>query len=181
MNGKLLDELNRATTPVARPSPLVVLWRWRYELALPVALVVAVDALGAYALLAALIPLWPPARSEAWGRIRCVVTAHRIRVGFVEAYVTSRRGKIPVIMWCAPAAFGERAWIWCRGGITPRQVEDGSEAIASACWASEVRVRPDERRPHRVLLEVIRCTPPVRAVPATHSARTAAPRPAADR
>lgn len=160
----LLDELNRATTPIARPNPLVVLWRWRYELGLvvlaPLTVYYLAAALGPMSLGAGVVPvvvaLWPPARSEAWGRIRCVATAHRIRVGFVEAYVVNRRGKIPVILWCAPAPCGERAWVWCRAGITLTHLERARETIASACWASEVRLQPHHRAPHWVLLEVVR-------------------------
>ena len=160
----LLAGINHATTPLSRPNPLVVLWRWRYE----VASVAVLGALG-YAAVAATGPvligtavvlaavaLWPPARSEVWGRIRCVVTAHRIRVGFVEAYLVNRRGKIPAVLWCAPAPFGERVWVWCRAGITPEDVERGRSTIAGACWALDVLVWPHPRRPHWVLLEVIR-------------------------
>lgn len=160
MNRRLLDELNRATMPVAPPNPLVVLWRWRYELALLIAIPLAVHAFGLLSLTAGVIPvaavLWPPARSEVWGRIRCVVTAHRIRVGFVEAYVANRRGRIPPILWCAPAPFGERVWVWCRAGITPADLERGRAVIATACWAADVVVRPRAASPHWVLLEVIR-------------------------
>jgi hypothetical protein len=161
---RLLDELNRATTPIARPNPLVVLWRWRYEIAtvllLPVLVGVIVSYFGAFSPAAVAVPaaiaLWPPARSEAWGRIRCVVIAHRIRVGLVEAFVVSRRGKFPVIVWCAPAPFGERVWLWCRAGTTPSAIEAGREIIAAACWAAEVIVRPRDASPHWVLLEIVR-------------------------
>ncbi|NRQ31952.1 hypothetical protein HII36_08875 [Nonomuraea sp. NN258] len=156
----LLDELNRATTPIRRPHPLVVLWRWRYEAALLVLLVCLVAAAGTVSLAAAAVPvaivLWPQARSGAWGRIRCVVTAHRIRVGLVQAYVVSRHGKIPAVLWCAPAPFGERVWLWCRAGTTAGQVEQGREVIAAACWATEVLVHPSPSNPHRVLLDVVR-------------------------
>lgn len=163
-NRRLLDELNRATTPIARPNPLVVVWRWRYEAGLvvlgPLAVYQLIVSFGPVSWWAGTVPiaivLWPQARSEAWGRIRCVATAHRIRVGFVEAYVVNRRGRIPAILWCAPAGFGERAWVWCRAGITPTDLEEAAEVIASACWASEVRVLPHERAPHWVLLEVVR-------------------------
>ena len=164
MNRRLLDELNRATTPISRPNPLVVLWRWRYEAAtvifLPLFAYLIGTSFGPISLTAVAVPavivLWPPARSGAWGRIRCVVTAHRIRVGLVEAYVVNRRGKIPVIVWCAPAPFGERVWLWCRAGTTPAAIERGREVIAAACWATEVVVRPRAGSPHWVLLEVIR-------------------------
>ncbi|MEU4233053.1 hypothetical protein AB0F17_52925 [Nonomuraea sp. NPDC026600] len=164
MNRRLLDELNRATTPISRPNPLVVLWRWRYEVTtvvcLPLLAYLIVTSFGPISLAVVAVPavivLWPPARSGAWGRIRCVVTAHRIRVGLVEAYVVNRRGKIPVIVWCAPAPFGERVWVWCRAGTTPSAIGQGRDVIAAACWASEVVVRPRSGSPHWVLLEVIR-------------------------
>lgn len=160
MTHRLLRDLHRATTPMVRPNPLVVLWRWRYELGLPLACVFAFQAFGSMSLAVGAIPLvavlWPSARSGVWGRIRCVATAHRIRVGCVEAYIVNRRGKIPPVLWCAPAPFGERVWLWCRAGITTADLEAGSEIIARACWASEVIVHPHPRSPHRVLLEVVR-------------------------
>ncbi|WP_219471484.1 hypothetical protein [Nonomuraea rhizosphaerae] len=170
---RLLDELNRATTPISRPNPLVVLWRWRYEAAavalLPLLANTVVDSFGAFSLAVVVVPaaalLWPSARSEAWGRIRCVVTAHRIRVGLVEAFVVSRRGKIPVIVWCAPAPFGERVWLWCRAGTTASAVEKGRDVIATACWATEVIVRPKADSPHWVLLEIVRRGRAYRTVP----------------
>ncbi|GGO83571.1 hypothetical protein [Nonomuraea cavernae] len=160
----LFEELHRAALPITRPNPVVVGWRWRYEIgaafALPLVGYVFVDGLGPMSPIAGvvigLILLWPPVRSEVWGRIRCVVTAHRIRHGFVEAYIVSRRGKIPVILWCAPAPFGERVWVWCRAGTTATHIEQGREIIAAACWAADVTVRPRDGSPHWVLLEVTR-------------------------
>lgn len=161
---ELLRELNRATTPVRRPGPLVVLWRWRYEIGTAGLLGhAAVTAPGPVLAVAAvtllMIALWPAARSEVWGRIRCVVTAHRIRVGLAEAYVVNRRGRIPAVLWCAPAPYGERVWVWCPAGTGPADLERGRATIAGACWAADVVVRPHPRMPHRVLLEVIRPGP----------------------
>ncbi len=165
---------------VASPNPLVVLWRWRYELALLIGIPLAVYAFGPLTLTAGVIPvaavLWPPARSEVWGRIRCVVTAHRIRVGFVEAYIANRRGKIPPILWCAPAPFGERVWVWCRAGITPADLERGRAVIATACWAADVVVRPRAGSPHWVLLDVIRARHAMDRWAAADSAPTEAAR-----
>ncbi|MFI6709945.1 hypothetical protein ACIBF7_26145 [Nonomuraea sp. NPDC050478] len=157
----ILEDLRLLTPPILRPHPPTVLWRWRYEIGLAGVLAYAVavatgPALIAIAAVLVMVALWPPARSEVWGRIRCVVTAHRIRVGFVEAYVVSRRGKIPAILWCAPAPFGERVWVWCRAGITVADIERGRERIAGACWAADVVVCPHPRTPHRVMLEVVR-------------------------
>ncbi|GAA4060744.1 hypothetical protein [Nonomuraea soli] len=154
---RLLDELNRATTPTARPNVLVALWRWRYELGAAITIVLVVTTVGPLPLaVPLLLLLWPPGRSEVWGRIRCVIVAHRIRVGFVQAYLVNRRGQIPVIAWCAPAPWGERAWVWCRAGITPGEIADRPEVIATACWAHSVEVLPHPRKPHWVLLEIVR-------------------------
>ncbi|MGH3927593.1 MAG: hypothetical protein ACRDTT_32825, partial [Pseudonocardiaceae bacterium] len=47
---RLLSTLQQAIEPPARPNPLVLTWRWRYELALltgiALTLVALVDALG---------------------------------------------------------------------------------------------------------------------------------------
>ncbi|MGW0804945.1 hypothetical protein [Nonomuraea sp. NPDC002799] len=160
----LFARVNRATTPYPRANVLVVLWRWRYELvtfALAAAFCGgAVEILGPASPTVGVVPvavaLWPPARSEAWGRIRCVITAHRIRVGLIEGYVVSRRGKIPMILWCAPSYPGERVWIWCRAGTVAADVERARHIIATTCWAADVLVRPHPDRPHLVRLDVVR-------------------------
>ena len=59
-----------------------------------------------------------------------------------------------------PAGFGERVWLWCRAGITARDLEAARDVLRAACWASDVRVVVNDRRSHIVVLEVIRRFPP---------------------
>lgn len=114
----VLRFIERETSPVARPGPLVVLWRWRYETALllggPAVGVVAVRAVGPAAAIVAgslvvlLVLVWPQARREVAGRFWCVVTPHRVRKACAEALIVNRRGKLPVILRTKPEPFGER-------------------------------------------------------------------------
>jgi hypothetical protein len=106
-----LEELNRATTPVSRPNPLVVLWRWRYDIGvlIGVPLIVhgLVDAFGALPLAGLAVPAAlvvarkragrPPGRGDE---------ARGVRRGWVNA-VPPRR----------PAAF-------CASGSPRRHGED---------------------------------------------------------
>ena len=160
MNRELLKDLHQVTTPHAKANPLLVLWRWRYEIALPILVLAGFLAMGPVAPAMGAIPLvailWPTARAQVWGRIRCMATAHRIRVGCIEAYVVNSKGKIPPILWCAPTPIGERVWLWCRAGITVGDLEAAREIIARACWATDIYIHPHPRSPHRVLLEVVR-------------------------
>jgi hypothetical protein len=92
---------------VARPSPFVIAWRWRYELGLtaglPLAVIGLVHAVGAgwaigvIAALAHAIVLWPAARRLLVAQAWCVITAHRVRTGCAQAWIHSRTGKIPIV------------------------------------------------------------------------------------
>ncbi|MEV4295604.1 hypothetical protein [Microbispora rosea] len=163
----VLRFIERETSPVARPGPLVVLWRWRYEAMLlvggPAVVGVAVRAAGpavtivAGSLVGLLVLLWPQARREVAGRFWCVVTPHRVRKACAEALIVSRRGKLPVILRTRPEPFGERLWVWCRAGTSPGDLEQARDMIAAACWlAHEVRIARDPHRTSVVIVDVLR-------------------------
>jgi hypothetical protein len=165
-----LADLQLALGAIARPSPVVFLWRWRYELALGAGLPLSVIALaravglgltlGSAVVLTALVTLWPPARAYFVARAWCVITPHRVRAGCANAWIHSRKGKIPIVLLTRRESFGERVLIWCRAGTTEEDLFSARELLAAACWASEVTVKRSPRFAHLVTLKVIRRAPP---------------------
>ena len=71
---------------------------------MPVALVVLggipvmLATLGALLVLIGAALAWPPARRHLIARAWCVITPHRVRVGCAQAWIHSRRGKIPIVL-----------------------------------------------------------------------------------
>jgi hypothetical protein len=165
----ILASTETAVSTVARPGILAAAWHWRYELGLVTGLatvalasgymlgaawLIAMAATGVVLLAAA--TLWPPARRRLITRTWCVITPHRVRTGCAHAWVQSRDGRLPVILYTTPADFGERVMLWCRAGITAGDLEAAREILRTACWASDVRVVTSARYPHIVVLEVVR-------------------------
>jgi hypothetical protein len=113
--------------------------------------------------------VWPPARQRLIARAWCVITPHRVRTGCAHAWVQTRDGRLPVVLYTAPAEFGERVMLWCRAGITAGDLDGARDILRAACWASDVRVVVNDRRSHIVVLEVIRHLPgrPAEADPMT--------------
>ena len=127
-----------------------------YELG--AAWLIAIAAIGLVVLAAGLA--WPPARRRLIARAWCVITPHRIRTGCRHAWVQTRDGRLPVILYTTPAAFGERVTLWCRAGVTHGDLEGARDILRAACWASDVRVVTSARYAHIVVLEIIRHLPP---------------------
>jgi hypothetical protein len=171
----IMASVEAAVSSVSRPGPFGRLWHWRYELALLTGLPLAALAVGytlgldwliamaatALAGLAAVLAA-RPARQWLIARAWCVITPHRVRTGCVHAWVQTRDGRLPTILYTAPAEFGERVLLWCRAGITAGDFEGARDILRAACWASDVRVVVNDRRSHIVVLEVIRRLPPGR-------------------
>lgn len=149
-----------------RPSPLLVLWRWRYELGLAV-----VAALGAVLLARRVGALWtvhtglalltlvatvPVLRRWAVRRAWCVVTPHRVRTACKHAWVHSRTGRVPAVLWTAPVAEGERVLLWCRPGTSAEDLEAARPVLTATCWARAVRVEQDPGRAQLIRLTVVR-------------------------
>jgi hypothetical protein len=148
---------------------LRAVWYWRYELTISIGLPGAAVAigftLGSTWLLAATATsttitvcslLWQPSRNRLIAMTWCVITPHRVRVGFEQAWVQSRRGKRPIVLYTTPAAFGERVLLWCSAGTGVSDLEAARDVLRAACWASDLRVMADERHQHIVALEVVR-------------------------
>jgi hypothetical protein len=175
--GDMLDGIEAAGTPAARPGIPGLLWRWRYELgggATVMASALAIDLTAGFTCLIAVAAAaavstvaaiwWPPSRRKIVARIMCVVVQHRVRTACVNAWVQTRTGKLPVIVWTVPRPFGERMLLLCRAGITPADLIAAREVLRVACWAADVRVIPDARHPHLVTLDIIRVPYPDDAV-----------------
>ena len=181
---RMTTDLRRALITVARPTLLVAVWRWRYELALPtglaIILTVGISSLGVLPTIAVVtvitlaVLLWPPARQFVLDRAWCVTTAHRVRVGCGEAMIYSSRGKIPIILWTAHQPFGERVLLWCRAGTSIDDFVTNRAILTSACWAQDVAILPDLRHPHLVTLDVIR-RPPYNVASGPKGSRTTDP------
>lgn len=164
---RLAADLENILTPRSRAHLPVVAWRWRYEIVLVVATAGAVTALvhslgvewgiiASSALVAVFGPPWPePLAGWAW----CVITPHRLRVGFRQARVCTTRGKLPAIMRTQRAEFGERVQVWCPAGTSAEDLQAARDILRAACWAAEVKITRDEAHSHRVAIEVIRRPP----------------------
>jgi hypothetical protein len=156
--------------PVKRPNVAVLVWRWRWELMLGVGLPTAVVIIGTrlgWALPLATLGVVGgtftaslAARRWLTAHIRCIIIAHRIRTGCAHAWLQTRYGKLPIILLTSPQSVGERAYIWCRAGISVEDFEGVRDILRSACWASDIRVVSSYRYSHIVILDIIRygCT-----------------------
>jgi hypothetical protein len=183
-----MASVETAVTTVARPGIIGRIWHWRYELALIAGLPLAALALGYTLGLAWLIAtaaattailvaamVWPPSRQRIIARAWCVMTPHRVRTGCKHAWIQTRDGRLPTVLYTTPADFGERVWLWCRAGITPEDLVASRDILRAACWASDVRVVVNDRRSHIVVLEVIRRLPAERPGPGEGTATPAWP------
>src|ERR1700684_1700934 len=103
-----LASLQAVVTPPARPNPIVLIWRWRYELALAAGATLAGIAiarlpatgwlLAGVVVLIAITVLYPPVRRAVMAEAWCVITPHRVRAGCVGAGIHSRRGRLPAVI-----------------------------------------------------------------------------------
>lgn len=178
--------LGLAFTAVSRPNPVVIGWRWRYEMMSAGGLTGGLAALSrtagtagligaaaVAAVLTALIGVSPRARRATATRAWCVITPHRIRTGCAQAWVHTRAGKIPVVLLTRAQPFGERVWVWCRAGTAPCDLESARRQLAAACWARDVQVARSPRFAHLAAIDVVRRAErlaraqgePLRAVP----------------
>lgn len=163
---QLLDDLGQALVRVTRPNPLVVSWRWRYELILlavvPLGLAALSRVLGVWGATAAVaagaatMAVWPAVRRALVARFWCVVTPHRVRVGCVQTRLHSRSGRLPAVLWTSAIPEGETVVLWCPAGTTPQDFAAVHEQMATACLATTVVVVPHPERAHLVTLTVVR-------------------------
>ena len=171
---QLLSDLNDLLRPRPRIPVLGAGWRWRYELALVAGLAAVVGtllyALGGEwtviclsALAGVVTPPWPePVMAAAWR----IVTPHRLRSGFAKAGIQSRDGRPPFVVRTTSEPFGERVRLWCPAGTSAEDLRAARALLRTACWATDVRVIPDERHAHMVTIDVIRTGPAALALTA---------------
>jgi len=174
----VMSSVEAALTHSRRPGLLDFTWHWRWELggtalvaSLLTLIVISFRAVGLIAAAGAGLAVistllcCPPARRPALARARCVITAHRLRKGCASAWVQTRDGRLPWVMSCTPAGYGQRARLWLRAGLTADDLIAAREILAAACWAAEVRVTRDACRAHLVTVEVITAFPSQRPSP----------------
>jgi hypothetical protein len=165
---KLLAIAQHALISPARPNPIMVIWRWRFELigigvmtlagmalwrAYPAAVAAAVYVASCVFVWFA---CWPDGRRMVASRAWCVITPHRVRSAFARAGIYSTRRRLPAVLCCSPRSFGELVTLWLPAGLCPEDLQDADRTIAAACFATRVRVVPHPKYAHIVTLEVIR-------------------------
>lgn len=165
-----LAGLQYALGAVAPPNLLVLAWRWRYELIMGIGLPATLVALGGvpvmlatYAALAVLVGaalIWAPARRHLLARAWCIITPHRVRVGCAQAWIHSRRGKIPIVLLTTRQPFGERVHLWCRAGTSVIDFTSARPLLTAACWVRDIRVTGNQRFAQLMALDVVRHVPP---------------------
>ncbi len=174
----VMASVEAAVSVATRPGLIPRMWHWRYELGLIAGLLLGTIGIGytlgvgwliataaaAMAILGAAMA-WPSSRQRIIARAWCVITPHRVRTGCTHAWIQTRDGRLPAVLYTVPAEFGERVWLWCRAGITAGDLAAAREILRAACWASDVRVVVNDRRSHIVVLEVIRRLPAERPGP----------------
>ena len=142
----MLAEVGTAISSVPRPGLTELLWNWRYELLIAAWLAGPLTAVGlmlgtswliATVATEAILLVSPPVRRWLIARAWCVITSHRIRTGCKHAWIQSRDGRLPVVVRIRPAAFGERALVWCRAGIVPDDLAAARDVISTTCWAHD--------------------------------------------
>jgi hypothetical protein len=93
-----------------------------------------------------------PLRSRFW----CIVTQHRLRTGLKQAWVFSRSGRLPMVLWTRPVREGEQVLVLLRAGMSAAELAEVAPVLAATCWAREVRVDPHPTRAALVRLVVVR-------------------------
>jgi hypothetical protein len=161
--------LEYAIGTVSRPNPVVAAWHWRYELAAAATLAAVWMALdtataaaftGGLAAALALTACFPQGRRFLSGRTWCIVTAHRVRTGCAHAWIHTRSGKLPFILWTRSRPSGERVYLWCRAGTSAADFSSARRLLAAACMAKDIEVSRHTRYAHLIALDVIRRDPP---------------------
>lgn len=145
-------DLGRALVRFPRPNPFVVAWRWRYEAGV-VAGIYEVHGSTLWTVLSGLVVAAGAATPYGRRRVWCVLTAHRVRTGLKHAWVHSRTGRLPMVLWTRPVPAGEELLLLLRPGTSAADVAGAD--LATACWAREVRIEPGPR-PHLLRLTVVR-------------------------
>ena len=156
-----------ATHPAVRLAGLLV--RLRAELtalglvfaflALAYSWLPPVAASAVIAVTVAVVAAVPLLRRFVMRRAAAVMTRHRLRQVLVERRCQNFSRAAPLFLWSHPTEIGDTVWLLLRAGISPSDVEDQAEWIASGCFARDARVTPTRRMTALVKVEVIRRDP----------------------
>jgi len=103
---------------------------------------------------------FPRGRRFLAARAWCIVTVHRVRTGCAQAWIHSRYGKLPFILWTRSRPSGERVYLWCRAGTSAANFSSARRLLAAACMAKDIEVSQHARYAHLIALDVIRRGPP---------------------
>lgn len=155
-----------AFIPPARANVFVIVARWRYEIALAMAVPLMirglVEMLGPVwtsvdlSIVTAAIAVCRQTREYCVDRTWCLVTPHRVRVGCAYASIYGWRGKIPFVYRATREPWGERVRVWCRAGTSVEDSLAAEDQLAAACWAAFVVIGCDPDRSQRVTVDVVR-------------------------
>ena len=147
-------------------TPAGIAWRWRTELALLTAALLAlwrltllITVVWAGVVLAALLVILlsaPESRRFITRRFWCVLGRHRLQRLCYEARLHTRTGRLPLILWTRPTKVGERAHILCRAGICAEDFEAHIGEIRAATYARDARVTRNPRWSQLVTIDIIR-------------------------
>ena len=118
---------------------------------------VAVSAI--IAVIVAVVLAVPALRRFVSHRAAAVLTRHRLRQVLVERRCLNFSRSAPLFLWSHPTEVGETVWLFLRAGISPSDVENETEWIASGCFARDARITPARKMSALVRVEVIRRDP----------------------
>lgn len=142
------------------------IWRWRTEFGLIAAIVgsgyglslgiTAIGAVVAWLTTGVVLGLIPQTRRFLIRRFWCLTTRHRFQRMCWETRLHTRSGRLPLVLWIRPTEVGERAFIWCRAGISSEDFEAHTDDIRAACYARDARVARNKQHSQLVTIDVIR-------------------------
>lgn len=167
---------NETNRPAEWPKPLRayrrasifgLAWWWRYEIGIALGLAAGLygltsvvgtgETLMGVALTAGMVGPWPTTHRAVTASAWRIITPHRLRVGFVQTGILDWNGQLPTILHTTQQPFGERVLVWCQAGASAADFRSASGVLATACWATAIRVTRDQGHTNLVTIDVIRC------------------------
>jgi hypothetical protein len=95
-------------------------------------------------------------RSILKAHFLCVYSRHRLQQVFLNTYLRTRSGRIPLILWITPTPEGEKALVLCRVGTSAGLIQMFGGEIAAACGAMDARVARHRKWSNLVTIEIVR-------------------------
>jgi hypothetical protein len=132
-----------------RPNPLLVAYRWRYEMGLAASAVAgwaelpsstALTAAGLLAATTAAAAIEPRCRRVLVHASQHVIVQHRVRTGCLQAGLANRAGQLPRIMYTRTQGDVVTLSLWLPAGLAPEDLAAESRRLAAACGALDVQV-----------------------------------------